>query len=154
MITNHISQLSVYKSLSPLIKKAIEFIENTDLQQLELGKYDIVTDKVTAFVNQYDTKVEAECLPETHIQHIDIQVMIKGSERFRYETLVNQEVSVAYDKETDVMFYKQNPQHEIVLHENEFVVFYPFDIHQPELQAIENQPENVVKMVIKIKVNP
>ena len=96
--------------------------------------------------------MEAECLPESHRQNIDIQVMIKGRERFRYETLVNQEVSVAYDADSDVMFYKENPQHEIVLNENECVIFFPFDIHQPELQAVENQSENVVKMVIKIKV--
>lgn len=152
MITNHITNIAIYKSLLPLIAQAIDFIENTDLQQLALGKHVIVPDKVTAFVNQYDTKVEAECLPESHRQNIDIQVMIKGRERFRYETLVNQEVSIAYDADSDVMFYKENPQHEIVLNENECVIFFPFDIHQPELQAVENQSENVVKMVIKIKV--
>ncbi len=38
----------------------------------------------------------------------------------------------------------------ITLHPDEFIIFFPFDIHQPELFI--RQPAPVKKVVVKVKV--
>jgi biofilm protein TabA len=150
MITSTLSQLHWYKVISPNFAKAIEYALSADLIALETGKYAIDGDNVFAIVNEYATKPASECDPESHRDYADIQIMITGVERFGYAPLTGQPETTPYDPEKDVAFYTLDAGslNYITLHPGEFMVFFPSDIHQPEL--FTHQPGLVRKLVLKV----
>jgi len=148
MITNHISQLNYYKKLSENISTAIDFVLKTDFSILEKGKYEIKSDEIFAIVNEFQTFEIKECIAESHRKYIDLQIIIKGNEKFGFDTLTNQK-AVIHNEESDVYFYKNKMPNFIELKENEFIFFFTFDIHQPEICI--GEPSDVKKVVVKIK---
>jgi len=149
MIYNSLKYLSTYKVFSNNIKTAIEFVEQTDLVNLAKGKYEIKDKTIFAIVNEYETLPIEKCLCESHKKYIDLQILILGKEKFGIETLTNQLPKNEYNASEDVLFYDMEIKNFIHVHENEFVFFFPFDIHQPEI-CVKN-PEFVKKIVIKIE---
>ena len=79
MIFDNIKNAKTYFNLDEKIKKGLEFIINNDLNSFKNGKYEIDGEKITANIQEYDTKNEG--LFEAHRKYIDIQYMIKGSEK-------------------------------------------------------------------------
>ena len=154
MITSTLSQLHWYKIISPNFEKAIQYALSTDFTTLETGKYSVDGENVLAIVNEYTTKPVAECDPESHRDYADIQIMITGTERFGYTPLTNQETSTPYSPENDVTFYSiaEADLSYITLRSGEFIIFFPTDIHQPEVFL--HQPALVRKVVIKVALQP
>jgi biofilm protein TabA len=154
MITSTLSQLHWYKIISPNFEKAIEFVLSTDFAALETGKYSVDGENVLAIVNEYTTKPAAECDPESHQEYADIQIMITGTERFGYVPLTDQQTSTPYSPENDVAFYSidQDDLSYITLRSGEFIIFFPTDIHQPEVFL--HQPGLVRKVVMKVALQP
>ena len=153
MITSTLSQLFWYKAINPNFANAIDFILTTNLSALETGRHDIDGDNVFAIINEYTTKPAEECDPESHRDYADIQIMITGVERFGYAPLGATPPTTPYDEERDVAFYTL-PEEEISyirLTPGQFIIFFPTDIHQPEVFHI--QPELVKKLVLKVSVN-
>ena len=152
MITSTLSQLHWYKIISPYFAKAIDYVLATDLSALEPGKYPIDGDDVFAIVNEYTTKPMEECDPESHRAYADIQIMIAGAERFGYTPLIVQQASIPYNEERDVAFYTlpEEAIDYITLYAGQFIVFFPSDIHRPEV--FRHQPGPVKKIVVKVKV--
>jgi YhcH/YjgK/YiaL family protein len=150
MITSTLSQLAAYKILSPNFEKAIQYALSMDFTALEPGKYPIHDDNVFAIVNEYMTKPVSECDPESHRDYADIQIMIAGVERFGYAPLTGQPETTPYNDEKDVAFYTLGPEdlNYLTVHPGEFLIFFPYDIHQPEV--FTHQPELVRKVVIKV----
>jgi biofilm protein TabA len=152
MITSTLAQLHWYTIISPNFEKAIRFALTTDFTPLETGKYPIDGDNVFAIVNEYTTKPLSECDPESHQDYADIQLMIKGAEKFGYTPLAEQTASTPYDPEKDVAFYTlaEEDLSYITLEAGQFIIFFPTDIHQPEV--FTRQPDLVKKVVIKVAV--
>ena len=154
MITSTLAQLHWYKSISPNFEKAITYALSTDLASIETGKYPIDGENVLAIVNEYTTKPVSECDPESHRDYADIQIMITGAERFGYTPLVDQQASTPYRPENDVAFYSIPPEelNYITLQPGQFIIFFPSDIHQPEVFI--QQPGFVRKVVLKVALQP
>ncbi|MHA4810191.1 YhcH/YjgK/YiaL family protein [Flavitalea flava] len=171
MITSTLSQLHWYKIMSPHFAKAIDFALTTDLASLPVGKHEIDGENVFGIINEYSTKPISECDWESHLKYADIQVLIFGSEKFGYSPLNGQEPSVPYQPENDVILYPGSvstgnevgkdasgtsapgsveASGYITLNAGGFIIFFPTDLHQPEL-FIE-RPEPVKKLVLKVKV--
>ncbi|HVV03362.1 MAG TPA: YhcH/YjgK/YiaL family protein [Puia sp.] len=151
MITSTLSQLFWYKAINPNFAKAIDFALTTDLASLEMGRHDIDRDNVFAIVNEYTTRPAEECDPESHRDYADIQIMIAGVERFGYAPLEANTPTTPYDEERDVAFYTL-PEEEISyirLSPGQFIIFFPTDIHQPEVFHV--QPQLVKKIVFKVR---
>ena len=154
MITSTLAQLHWYKTISRNFEKAIDYVLATDFSALEPGRYSIDGENVMALVNEYTTKPASECDPESHRDYADIQIMVFGAEKFGYLPLTDQEASTPYKPENDVAFYSI-PAEElnyITLRAGEFIIFFPTDIHQPEL--FTHQPETVRKVVMKVALQP
>jgi len=152
MIMATLSNLHWYKILSPNFAKAINYALTTDFSSLEPGKYEVDGDNVFAIVNEFTTKPPSECDPECHLEYTDIQIVLSGTEKFGYTPLDQQEPSVAYNPENDVAFYSL-PEEEInylTLRAGQFIIFFPSDIHQPEV--FNHQPGLVKKVVLKVAV--
>jgi len=150
MITSTLSQLHWYTIISPNFEKAIQYALSMDFNTLETGKYLVDGEEVFAIVNEYMTKPLAECDPESHRDYADIQIMVTGVERFGYAPLTSQPETTPYDEEKDVAFYTLAPEDlsYLTLRPGEFIIFFPSDVHQPEVYT--HQPELVRKVVIKV----
>lgn len=149
MIFDQLSNIQFYSGLSERISKAIEFIKSTDLAALPTGKQVIDGKEIYAAVSEYEPKSIENCKPEAHKNYIDIQMVVSGSERIGYLPLTDQQPSVAYNEEKDVMFFKENCD-TIALKPGMFAMFFPQDIHQPCIS--DGFSENVKKIVVKILI--
>ena len=152
MITSTLSQLHWYTIISPNFEKAIQYVLATDFSSLETGKYPIDGDTVFAIVNEYTTKPLSECDPESHQDYADIQIMISGAEKFGWLPLTDQVPGNPYDEERDVAFYSlaEEDLNYITVKAGQFILFFPTDIHQPEVFV--RQPDLVKKVVVKVAV--
>lgn len=79
MIYDNISNLELYKGLSPDIYEGLKFLKNVDAS-IANGVYQI-NPRVKAIVSEYETKDKNEYGYEAHRKYIDIQCTLKGQER-------------------------------------------------------------------------
>ncbi len=149
MIHDNFINIEKYKSISPNIASAIDFLISHDLNTFSAGKYEIHKDKVIMLVNKYQTKSSEECKLEAHKKYIDIQLMLIGNEKIGHFLLENEKPSEEYSEEKDVMFFKEE-YCSFNLKRNEFAIFFPNDVHKPGIAL--NSFEYVTKIVMKVKV--
>jgi YhcH/YjgK/YiaL family protein len=136
--------------MSPNFEKAIQYILHTDFSRQETGQYPVDGDNVFAIVNEYTTKPLAECDPESHRDYADIQIVVTGAEKFGYTPLADRTATIPYDPERDVAFYSlaEEDLNYLTLPAGQFIIFFPSDIHQPEV--FDHQPALVKKVVMKV----
>jgi YhcH/YjgK/YiaL family protein len=149
MITDVIQNACLYEGLNERFKRAFTYLNETDFSVIELGKHPIEGDNIFAIVNEFETKDKNECDAEAHKKHIDIQYLVKGTEMFGYAPLTTQKPVIDYDEANDVAIYKE-PVSYLKLEAGMFIIFYPTDLHQPEVREFE--PVLVKKVVVKIKI--
>lgn len=147
MILDHISNGNVYFSLHPCFEKAFSFLNNTNFKTLKEGKYMIDSDKCFAIVNRYKTKPVSESFAESHKKYIDIQFIAQGKEKVGTGNIRNFK-NTYYSKSDDLLKHEGKLDF-ITLNENYFAILFPNDVHMPGI--IDNEPENVLKIVIKIE---
>lgn len=138
------------EELQKRIDFALEYLKNTDLNKLELGRHDI-NDWLYVNVQEYETKDVSLCRFESHRKYVDVQYMINGTEAIEVADLQGQNlaVSVEYNEEQDVAFWLDKPtQMKVVLTNNSYVIFYPQNAHKPCIAV--NQPVKVKKLVAKV----
>lgn len=152
MITSTINQLEFYKNIHPNLAKAIDYILKTNFEKLSTGKYEVDGDEIFYMVNEYSTKPVSECAPERHRVYTDIQFMMKGSEKFGYAPFINQLPSTDFLPDNDVAFYTipSDKINYVTLIPGEVIIFFPTDIHQPEVYV--SKPQEVKKVVFKIRL--
>ena len=149
MIKDKLQNAKNYYNLSESLKKGLQWLEATDLNEIADGKYTIEGELVYASVQTYETKLEAKY--ESHRKYIDIQYLIKGSEKIGVTDLANCITCIEYDSKRDLEFYDINRNDEYIeLSEGSFAIFYPHDAHKPSI-AIKT-PTTVKKVVIKVAV--
>ena len=148
MIIDHIRNAHIYTHVSIQISKAFDFIKNTNLAELELGRYDIDGDAIFALVQEYDTKDATDCQMESHFKHIDLQYIITGQERMGLATKGKQKTSIQ-DIENDYALYHGTPSF-VLFEQGMFGIYFPDDLHMPCIQI--DEPLYVKKVVIKIRV--
>jgi len=147
VIIDKLNNGTYYYSLGTKIQKAIEYLRNTNLVELEPGKYQIEEDKIYAIVFEYDTKSMDGVSWEAHKSYIDIQYMIKGLEKMGYTNVENIKTTVEYDGEKDILFGTANGDF-VTVQEGMFVIFTPQDGHMPSISG--EKPEKVKKVVVKV----
>ena len=149
MVTDVIQNAHLYEGLNERFKSAFAYLNETDFSAIKIGKYVIEGDNIFAIVNEFETKDKHECDAEAHKKHIDIQYVVKGTEMFGYAPLTTQKPVIDYDETNDVAIYKEAVSY-LKLEAGMFIIFYPTDLHQPEVREFE--PVMVKKVVVKIKI--
>lgn len=149
MILDKLEHANWYAGINENLQKGFEYLKNTDLASLEVGKYEIDGKNVFALVSEYDSKKPEDCRPEAHQLYADIQYIVSGKEAIGYVTLANQPTTVEYNPEKDIAFYNCETV-PVTIETGMFAVFYPQDIHRPCMQI--DGPEKVKKVVIKVRV--
>jgi len=151
MILDTLQNAHLYHGLGPKFIKAFEYLAQTDFNALEKGKYEIEGKDIFAIVNEYDTVDPSGERMEAHRKYIDIQYIVKGAELIGHDLLLQKTPSQAYDEPTDFMLFDEKPAFFTKLEQDQFAVFFPSDLHMPNLRI--DQPIPVKKIVIKISVN-
>lgn len=154
MIFDLKANLEFYRNLgiAGRYAKAVDFLMNTDLENLETGKYLIDGDNVYANVVEYTTIPWEEAKYEAHENYTDIQYVIRGSEVMTYAPVNQLNVSVPYNPDKDaVLFDNANPGLRVAVHEGEYMIFNPWDGHKPK--AADGEPAPIKKAIVKIREN-
>ena len=129
MVIDKIENYKIYAKLGKRISKAFDYLNENDLNHMELGKHVIDNDDIFALVQKYDTKDREECKLEGHYKYIDIQYIIKGSEIMGVTSLTNQEP--IYKNENDDYAIYSADTSLIRIDERMFAIFFPDDLHMP-----------------------
>lgn len=150
MIIDKIQNAYLYYGINDRIKKALEYIKNTDLSTLRNGKYEIDEENIFIIIQDYQSKPLPDGKWEAHKKYTDIQYIIKGKEQLGYLNINEFSPNTDYDKEKDLIFGEGNGSF-LQAQEDYFLIFTPEDAHMPGIYI--NKPEYVKKAVVKIKVD-
>jgi biofilm protein TabA len=138
------------KALAGPLVKGLEYLKNTDLDQLPVGRYEIDGDRIFALVQEYQTSPREKRKAETHRKYIDIQYVQHGMEVVGYsltdaENIISEDLSA----EKDAIFYGSVPgEKDLILSAGRYGIFFPTDIHRPGCNFKEEHP--VKKIVLKV----
>ena len=150
MIIDTIGNASKYYAVHPLFAKAFEYIQKTDLNTIEMGKYEIDGNNLKAIFSNKKGMAAAESVAkfECHNKHIDIQLCIKGVEQIGWKPREKCTIEKGgYNAEKDVQFYSDQPDMYFQLTDGQFAIFFPEDVHAPMIGDSE-----IKKLVIKVKI--
>lgn len=150
MIYDNLSNIELYKGLSPDIYEGLKFLRDADANLVN-GVIQI-NSRVKAIVSEYETKRENEYGYEAHKKYIDIQCVLKGQERVACLPIDRMTEEKSYSEETDVAIYSASftPQ-EMMIGDGYFAIFFPQDGHMPQL-CIE-ELRLVKKVVVKVQIS-
>ncbi len=152
MIVDNIENGRLYAGVSKRVAKALEVLKDTDFSNKTDGRYDIDGDNIYYLVQRYTTKPIEQGRLEAHKKYIDVQFMAGGGELMGLAPIDNLETEEPYNEENDIAFYKAPEQiTKINLETGMFCILFPQDAHMPGRQS--NGPSNVLKVVVKAKVN-
>jgi len=129
---------------------AFNFLETNDITQLADGKYELDGANLFAIVSSYDTKPKENGKWECHQKYIDIQYIASGIELIGHAPIASMAVSEAYDDNRDVAFLVGEGNY-VIVPQGYFTIFYPQDVHSPNLAVKESVA--VKKVVVKIKLD-
>jgi YhcH/YjgK/YiaL family protein len=149
MIIDTLTNAEKYLCVHPLFAKAYEYIKSVNLSAIEEGNYEI-SDELRAIVSDKNGRSLSESIGkfECHNKHIDIQLCINGKEQIGWkprECCIHKKDE--YDVAKDVTFYEDEPDTYFYLTQNQFVIFFPEDVHAPMIGD-----GMIKKMVIKVKI--
>ena len=150
MVFDSLSNCKLYYGMHPRFQEAFDFIKKAIAENLEPGKYEIDGKELWASVQEYTSKLEADAKAEAHKNYIDIQFIVKGEEIIAVAPIQTEKRLTEAKEEKDVWFYECDTQ-SVILKDGDFMVLYPSDLHLPG-KAV-NQPSEVLKVVIKVRVD-
>ena len=86
MIIGTVHNSSRYYNLGVGVKTALQYLaeHENELESLPAGKYEIDGDNVNFSVMEFEAAKPEEKFFETHDEHIDIHVTLKGTEWYGY----------------------------------------------------------------------
>jgi YhcH/YjgK/YiaL family protein len=143
MILDSLENAGLYESIHPKFKQAFDFLRNTNLVTLPLGKIEL--DGSSLFINVVEVagKTADAARMETHNNYIDIQVPVGAVETMGWIAGNKlKEVTDPYNADKDISFFADRATNFIVVKPFEFAVFFPSDGHQPGIA------EGVLKKII------
>ena len=152
MIVDTIENSHLYSGLGENIAKALEILQMVDFTIKADGRCDVDGDELFYIVQRYATKPFEDGLFEAHEKYIDIQFVADGEEVISYARLENLEVEKPYDEAGDCALYKVPGEVAAInMAAGMFCVLFPQDGHMPCREL--NGPSNVLKVVVKVKIN-
>ena len=152
MIVTDLEHSNNQLAISPLIRKALDFLRRPDLCDLPDGEMEIEGRRAFAIVQRYGTVIMPVPKFEFHRKHIDIQYMVSGAEVIGWAPAGRVEISEAYSADGDICFgtVGKGEWTPVYLAAGQLTVLYPEDAHAPRIAA--GAAASVMKVVVKIRV--
>lgn len=154
MIIGNIEHLNLIPYLPTKLKEAIETVKQQVNDNTINGRYQIDGDNIFYMVSQTLSRTQEEGKYEYHAKYIDIQIVLSGQEGMAVSTLPPH-TEVIEDKLTngDIAFVKAPTEETMfVLQPNDFVIFYPHEVHKP-LCIVGGKTEQIRKVVVKVAMD-
>ncbi|RXJ49958.1 YhcH/YjgK/YiaL family protein [Gelidibacter gilvus] len=149
MILDKIENANLYKGIHPGIEKALNYIEKTNFNDLPMGKHEIEGHNLFVIFKEYLTKKVGGDLLESHREYIDVQYIVEGVEQMGVTMHTGQAPKKEYDAVDDYMLFDE--RYDIItVNKGMFAIFFPDDIHMPDITT--GEPSNVKKAVFKVKI--
>ena len=146
MILTTFSDLKNYAQLNQLFEVAAEWLQSTDLTQLEIGEHEIKGRDLFAIKATMMGRKPKQAKLEAHRKYIDIQVCIKGTDNIAWRpTAECPNISDVYQADNDIMFFSDDASHSVQIHNDKIALFFPTDAHAPLIAD-----EELTKIVIKV----
>lgn len=147
MLIDSLINAEQYYGISQRLEKAFKYLENTDLESIEIGKHEIEGENIFATVYEYKPKNMEKGKWEAHKKYLDIQFVISGKEKMGYASINEMKVSSEYNEEKDIFFLEGEGDY-LSVKEGTFVLFAPDDVHMPGIEA--EKGNRVKKIVVKV----
>lgn len=150
MIIDTFENAGKYSWVHPLFARAFEYIKSQNLESMEPGTYQIDGERLRVIVANGPgvTAKESAAHFECHNKHIDIQLCISGTEQMGWKPRSRcMQPRGEYSEEKDVLFYGDTPDMYFTLKKQQFVVFFPEDVHAPMISEGE-----IRKLVVKLRL--
>lgn len=142
-----------YHKNKPYWDKAFEFLKNTTLDTLSVGKHILDGENVFISVMEGPVKKKEDAKWEAHRKYIDIQYVISGKETMGVVALDKSKIIDSFNTEKDIAFYTADEK-DAAYHEANpkvFLVFFPADVHRPSIKIEGCDTDK--KLVVKIKAD-
>ncbi len=146
MIKNNIENIQEVLNDNPELKPFCDFVLANDFSLFD-GKKWTEDQENFYFCQSIETRVNGTERFESHQNYIDVHLILKGLEGFEFSMNTSLDPITDYISEKDAQYYSGEGE-DIVVKENEFVVFYPNEAH---LCAKSDPVNNCEKIVFKIK---
>lgn len=146
MILDSLENLKSYAKLSDNMAKAIDFILNTDLEKLPLGRNEVCGDDIFANVMEAQPRTKEEAPIEIHRKYIDIQIPLTADEVMGY-TPKAQLPDADFNVENDAALYPVGmlAADYVNVKRSMFTIFFPQDGHAPAIT-----PVTLRKVIVKV----
>ena len=150
MILDKIENANLYRNIHPGICKALDYIKSAAFSDLTMGRHEIDGEALFVILKEYSTKKIDGNLLESHINYIDVQYIVKGVEQMGVTMKAGQKPEKVYDDKDDYMLFDE-PYDIVTVKEGMFAIFFPDDIHMPDVTTSE--PSLVKKAVFKVRIH-
>lgn len=149
MILDTLENAHRYLPLNKGFQKAIEFLMRLDLKDLPVDTYEIDGGRVYAMVSKDPGRRKEDALLEIHKKYIDIQLVLAGTDEMGWKPILScKHPRGEYKKESDVLFYEDEPETWLPIESGFFVIFFPEDAHMPMISSGQ-----LHKVVVKVAVD-
>lgn len=152
MIFSKIKNLGRYKGIHENLDKAIDFMLNTSKDEIERGEGRHVVDE-SFYYSYFEYIADGEIgdFLEAHKHYLDMHIVLKGCEKTGFTTFdENIKVTQPYNSERDIELYEGKVEQVFTLEEDDCMIVFPEDMHQPKIKAND---ELVEKLVVKVLVD-
>jgi YhcH/YjgK/YiaL family protein len=149
MIADNIKNAPQYFSYGERFKKALEFLQNTNINSLDNGTHELDGKNLFVIVSEYETKPQKEGQWESHLKYYDVQYVSKGEEKIGYVFKNKMKLLAEYNEDNDYMLWEGEGDF-LTVSAGDFLILGPDDVHMPSIR-IDN-PVQVKKVVIKVLI--
>lgn len=148
MVLDRIENFEKYLSLNPNFVKAMEFLQNSNLQDLPLGRNEICGDMVFANVVEAKSKSKSEAPIEIHRKYIDVHVPLSGDELIGYTPLAELPYAEFVEADDAALYpLSLSARDYFNVRRGEFAIFFPQDGHAPAIT-----PTPLKKIILKVAI--
>lgn len=140
--------------LSEVLVKVFDFLKENKEEFLnkEVGKYELDGDNIFYQVIETETEDLDLRQAESHRLYLDVQFVVKGEEKIGITPLKSDYKIKEYIEDRDLIFYESvDNEGYIIANEGCISVFFPEDIHKPQVAV--NEPSFEKKVVVKVKAS-
>lgn len=151
MIFAKISDAADYRGISPLLDKALDYLNEDFLGSVGTESTHMDGDRLYATLNVFDTLPEEETFFESHKRYLDIHVPLSGVERMDIAHPEDLDLNEAKGNEANDFYVYDGDaraKQTVILKPGTFLVAFPSDAHRVKMQAGEKSAVN--KVVFKI----
>jgi YhcH/YjgK/YiaL family protein len=148
MVSDLLTNAHLYTALGTRIAKGLQFLADTDLASLALGRHELDGARLYALVSDYAPKPPADGRWEAHRRYLDLQYVVSGVERMGVAPAARLR-EASYEADRDLAWLEGSGD-SLTVASGQFVILWPGDAHMPGIDA--GVPGPVRKVVVKIAI--